>query len=241
MDLAVVVVRHPGLRRLVQGTEREIWPVIEHRHQPALDGAPERFLLAILVGRIGQRCLMQDPEPRQTLADLGRDHGTSIIRAPRVRENAHPDRRPAELIDLTLQALDLSQQLTLRNLGPALDLMSKLSEARFEAVGFLELTNALCELAKTCIQVGNPVELIDLTLQALDLSQQLALWNLGPALSLMSKLSEALLKVAGRLESDNALFEVCDCLADRSAMFCKHLANRLSQSATFWRIPLLDP
>ena len=57
----------------------------------------------------------------------------------------------------------------------------------------------------------------------------------------MSKLSEALLKVAGRLESDNALFEVCDCLADTRAMFCEHLANRFSQSATFWRIPLLDP
>src|SRR5215469_8318489 len=47
-------------------------------------------------------------------------------RALRARENAHPDRRPAELIDLTLQALDLSQQLALRNLGRALDLMSKL-------------------------------------------------------------------------------------------------------------------
>jgi hypothetical protein len=77
---------------------------------------------------------------------------------------------PAELIDLTLQALDLSQQLALRNLGPALDLMSKLSEARFEAVGFLELTNALCKLANTRIQVGKP---LDLMLRALDLSQHL--------------------------------------------------------------------
>jgi hypothetical protein len=91
----------------------------------------------------------------------------------------------------------------------------------------------------TRIQIGEPLEVIDLTLHALDLSQQLALRNLGPALDLMSKLSEAFFKVAGRLESDNALFEVCNCLADRSAMFCEHLANRLSQNATFWRIPLL--
>src|SRR5215472_7197059 len=119
--------------------------------------------------------------------------------------------------------------------------MSKLSEARFEAVGFLELTNALCEFAKTRIQIGNPIGLIDLALQALDLSQQLALRNLGAALDLKSKLSEARFKVAGRLESDNALFEVCDCLADRSTMFCEHLGNRLSQSVTFRWIPLLDP
>jgi hypothetical protein len=70
-----------------------------------------------------------------------------------------------------------------RNLEPAL---GKLSEARIEAVGFLKFTNALCKLANTRIRVGKPLEVIDLTLHALDLSQQLALWNLGPALDLIS-------------------------------------------------------
>jgi hypothetical protein len=91
------------------------------------------------------------------------------------------------------------------------------------------------------IQIGDPAELIDLTLQALDLSQQLALRNLGPALDLMSKLSEALLKVAGRLESDNALLELCERLADRSTMFSEHLADRLEQTASLRVPPLLDP
>jgi hypothetical protein len=50
-----------------------------------------------------------------------------------------------------------------------LDLMSKLSKAYFEAVGFLEFTKALCELAKTRIQVGNTLELVDVTLQGLEL------------------------------------------------------------------------
>src|SRR5262249_51483405 len=103
---------------------------------------------------------------------------------------------PFHLVELALQP----QQLTLLDLRTALDLVSKLSEARFEAVGFLELTNALCEFAKTRIQIGDPAELIDLALQALDLSQQLALRNLGPALDLMSKLSEARFEVAGCLE-----------------------------------------
>jgi hypothetical protein len=49
-----------------------------------------------------------------------------------------------------------------------LDLVSELIEARFEAVGFLEFTNALCELTKTRIQV-NRLKLIDLTLQSLEL------------------------------------------------------------------------
>jgi hypothetical protein len=50
----------------------------------------------------------------------------------------------------------------------------------------------------------------------------------------MSKLSEALLKVAGRLEPDNRL-------TDRSAMFSEHLADRLEQTALLRVPPLLDP
>ena len=40
------------------------------------------------------------------------------------------------------------------NSGPRL---ASLASLVFEAVGFLEFTNALCEFAKTRIQVGNPV------------------------------------------------------------------------------------
>jgi hypothetical protein len=66
-------------------------------------------------------------------------------------------------------------------------------------------------------------------LQGLDPGQQLALRELGPALDLMSKLSEALFKVAGRLESDNTLFEVCERFIDRSTIFSERLADRIEQ------------
>ena len=42
--------------------------------------------------------------------------------------------------------------------------VSKPSKARFEVRGFLKCANALDELAKTRIQVGNPCEIIDLAL-----------------------------------------------------------------------------
>src|SRR5262249_22788601 len=70
---------------------------------------------------------------------------------------------PFEIVELALQPIDPRQQLV-RKLRPALDLMSKLSKARFEAVGVFEFINALCQLAKTRIQVGNPCEIIDLAL-----------------------------------------------------------------------------
>jgi hypothetical protein len=52
----------------------------------------------------------------------------------------------------------------LRKLGAALDLVSKLSEPRFEVVGFLEFTNALCELAERRVQISNAFQIIDLAL-----------------------------------------------------------------------------
>jgi hypothetical protein len=57
----------------------------------------------------------------------------------------------------------------------------------------------------------------------------------------MRKLREALFKVAGRLESDNTLFEVCERLTDRSAVFSEHLADRIEQRVMLRGIPLLDP
>ena len=49
--------------------------------------------------------------------------------------------------------------------------MSQLDEARFEAAGLFKCTDALSQLAKTTIQVGNTLELIDLTLHAVDPGQ----------------------------------------------------------------------
>ena len=49
VDLAVVLVLDPGLRRFVEGGKREIRHVLQHGDEPALDWAPERLLLGILV------------------------------------------------------------------------------------------------------------------------------------------------------------------------------------------------
>src|SRR5580658_6728200 len=63
VPLAVIVLLHPGLRRLVEPSHGEIVDALEHGHQPALDRSPEDLLLAVLIGRIRQRGLMNDAEP----------------------------------------------------------------------------------------------------------------------------------------------------------------------------------
>jgi hypothetical protein len=50
VDLAVVLVLDPGLRRFVEDRKREIGHILQHGDEPALDWAPERLLLGILVG-----------------------------------------------------------------------------------------------------------------------------------------------------------------------------------------------
>ena len=76
-----------------------------------------------------------------------------------------------EIIELALYPVDPGQQLALRSLGSVFELMSQLDEARFEAAGLFKCTDALSQLAKTTIQVGNTLELIDLTLHAVDPGQ----------------------------------------------------------------------
>ena len=96
------------------------------------------------------------------------------------RELAGRSRRPLrsrlagnlfEIIELALYPVDPGQQLALRSLGSVFELMSQLDEARFEAAGLFKCTDALSQLAKTTIQVGNTLELIDLTLHAVDPGQ----------------------------------------------------------------------
>jgi hypothetical protein len=56
----------------------------------------------------------------------------------------------------------------------------------------------------------------------------------------MSNPTEALFKVAGRLESENTLFEACDRLIDRSATFSVHPADGIEQTVLSLVPPLLD-
>ena len=76
--LAVIVLLHPGLRRLIEPGEGEIIHTLEHGHQPALDRSPQNLLLAVNVWRIWQRRLMKDAEPGETFGDLGRRHSTHM-------------------------------------------------------------------------------------------------------------------------------------------------------------------
>ena len=50
VDRAVVLVLDPGLRRLVEEGERQIGHMLQHGDETALDRAPERLLLGVLVG-----------------------------------------------------------------------------------------------------------------------------------------------------------------------------------------------
>ena len=50
VELAIVLVLDPSLRRLIEECEGEIGHVLEHGDQPALDRSPEGLLLAVLIG-----------------------------------------------------------------------------------------------------------------------------------------------------------------------------------------------
>jgi hypothetical protein len=62
MDLTVVLELDPSEGCFVQEGESEIGHVLEHRHQPAFDRAPEGLDLPIGRWRIRKRCLVQDAE-----------------------------------------------------------------------------------------------------------------------------------------------------------------------------------
>src|SRR5271157_4650407 len=55
---------------------------------PALDRAPERLLLGILVRAVGQRGLVQDAEAAEPLGDLGGRHGCAIVAQAGTRQAA---------------------------------------------------------------------------------------------------------------------------------------------------------
>ena len=88
VDLAVVLVLDPGLRRLVQERPGQVGHMLQHGDQPALDRPPERLLLGILVRAIRERRLVQDAEPGQPSRDLGGGHGGAVVAQRRTRQAA---------------------------------------------------------------------------------------------------------------------------------------------------------
>ena len=72
MLFLVVLVLDPRLGGGVEQLEGEDLLALEHGQEPALDLSPERLLLAVLLGRIGQRGVMGDAETLEAFGRLGR-------------------------------------------------------------------------------------------------------------------------------------------------------------------------
>jgi hypothetical protein len=88
VDASVVLVLDPGLRRLVQEGERQIRHMLQHGDKAALNRAPERLLLGVLIRRVRQCRLVQDAEPGEALTDLGGGHRSAIVAQGRARQPA---------------------------------------------------------------------------------------------------------------------------------------------------------
>ena len=80
MHRAVVLDFHPRLGRFVEKRERQLGDAVEHVHQPTLERAPECFLLAILVGAVGEGRGVLDPQIEEALLAFAETEawGTSI-------------------------------------------------------------------------------------------------------------------------------------------------------------------
>ena len=79
MDPALVFHFDPGLGRLVQKIQRQVSVIFQHRQQASLDLPPEGFLLAVLVGRVRQRCLVNNAQTLESLFGFGGDHGRTVV------------------------------------------------------------------------------------------------------------------------------------------------------------------
>jgi len=76
---AVVFHLDPRLGRVVELAQRQVGHALEHWQEPALDLAPEVFLLPVLVRGVRQGRLVEDAQPRQPLGGLGRQHGAAVV------------------------------------------------------------------------------------------------------------------------------------------------------------------
>src|SRR6266566_885167 len=88
MDLAIILILHPGLRRLVENRKCEIGDILQHGDEPPLDRPPKRLLLGILIRAIWQCSLVQDTEAGETLGYLGGRHGGAIVAQSGARQAA---------------------------------------------------------------------------------------------------------------------------------------------------------
>lgn len=79
MDAAVVFLLDPGLSGAVEQVERELELALEHGHEPTLDDAPERLLLAVLLGALGESPVLKDRESLDALHRFCGEHGGPVV------------------------------------------------------------------------------------------------------------------------------------------------------------------
>ncbi len=94
----LVLLLDPGLRRFVEQGQGEFALAFEHGEEPSFDLAPKALLLRVLLGRTGQRGLMDDAQAFQSLGGLVGDHGRAVV--------GHQRPRPAPFGQGLTQAVD---------------------------------------------------------------------------------------------------------------------------------------
>ena len=79
VNRAVVLDLHPRLGRFVEKRERQLGDALEHRHEPTLERSPERLLLAVLVGAVGKRPLVDDSQAQEPFGDFLGHHRRAVV------------------------------------------------------------------------------------------------------------------------------------------------------------------
>jgi hypothetical protein len=139
-----------------------------------------------------------------------------------------------EIVELALQPVDPGQQLALRELGRALGLMSKLSEARSRLLVFSSSATRSVSLRKRASSSATLFLIVNLALQLLDPFQQ---WKLRPA----DKLGETLFNAIDLLDLGDAIPDFFDRRALVLALLGQTLAKRIDQGMVLRLPPLPDP
>ena len=108
--LALVLLLDPGLGGDVEQIERELGLALEHGQEAPFDLSPERLLLSVLLGRIGQRRVVDDAEALEALGGLGGEHGGAVVGEKRAGQAAlveglreAVDERLGGLVEVPLQ------------------------------------------------------------------------------------------------------------------------------------------
>ncbi len=69
----------PGWRSVLEQLERQLGLALEHGQEAAFDLSPERFLFSVLLGRIGQRRVVDDAQALEALDSLGGGHRGAVV------------------------------------------------------------------------------------------------------------------------------------------------------------------